>query len=63
MDDYTVVELLERAAQRIKNTSNDGGRVAREFAIAVTHIEDAQMRFTRGLAMVQGKFAPADMEK
>lgn len=36
---------------------------SREFALALTAIEDAQMRTTRGLAIYQRKFSPADLQK
>jgi len=36
---------------------------AREFSLAITALEDAQMRATRGLAKTQGKFAPADLQE
>lgn len=60
----TVKELVDAAIERVRKVQGgqrDEG--AREMALAITHLEDAAMRFTRGLAMRQGKFAPADLEK
>jgi hypothetical protein len=34
-----------------------------EFGVAIDRLEEAQMWFTRGLAKVQGKFNPADLER
>jgi hypothetical protein len=45
------------------NGGPEMGASGREFSLAITAIEDAQMRFTRGLAMRLGKFSPADLEK
>lgn len=36
---------------------------AREFALAVTALEDAQMRYTRGRAKEEGCFGPTDIDK
>jgi hypothetical protein len=35
----------------------------RELTIAIHKLEEAQMWFTRGLAKIQGKFNPADLEQ
>ena len=35
---------------------------AREFSLAITALEEAQMRFTRGYAHLSGKFSPVDLE-
>lgn len=60
----TTVELLAAATARLELfRTTYPGAPAREFSIAITAIEDAQMRSTRGLAMVQGKFHPADLEQ
>lgn len=62
-DDYTVVELLELVAARIRAqrliAASDSGR---EFALAITHLEDAQMRYTRGRAMETNQFHPGDLD-
>ena len=52
----TVIEQAQRQAR--ENTMP----AAREFALAATAAEDAQMRYTRGLAKAQGQFNPADLE-
>jgi hypothetical protein len=64
-DVSTFVELVAEATEKADahRRTYGGSAAGREFALAVTALEDAQMRFTRGLAMVQGKFAPADLEK
>jgi hypothetical protein len=38
------------------------GEIAREFAMAVTACEDAQMRYTRGRARELDVFRPADLD-
>ena len=61
--EQTVVDLIEEAIARCDaRRQNNPGAPAREFAIAITALEDARMRFTRGLAMVQGCFNPVDLE-
>lgn len=61
--EQTVKDLIDEAIARANaRRENNPGPPAREFALAITALEDAQMRFTRGLAMVQGKFAPVDLE-
>lgn len=34
----------------------------RDLQLAVDALEDAQMRFTRGLAKAQDRFSPADLQ-
>lgn len=61
----TVVERIKELENEIEDHKlycNHQG-AAREFSIALTALEDVQMRFTRGLAKLQGKFDPADLEK
>lgn len=62
MPEFTVVELLEAATRQIQSQPSDQPGAAREFAIAITHIEDARMRFTRGYAKQNGEFRPVDLE-
>jgi hypothetical protein len=71
----TFVEALEYAAgiaveyrsdpraQLPEGKAHNRSPAAREFALALTALEDAQMRFTRGLAKLQGQFAPVDLEQ
>jgi hypothetical protein len=61
----TFVELIGEATEKADalRRTYQGAQAGREFALAITALEDAQMRFTRGLAMVQDKFAPVDLEK
>lgn len=61
----TIKEHIDAAVAGIEALEHRGDRSAadRELSLAITHLEDAQMRATRGLAKAQGKFAPADLEK
>lgn len=62
----TVFELIEEAKRRAvaKRTESHGEHpdAAREFSIVVTSLEDAQMRYTRGIAQTIGVFKPVDLE-
>jgi hypothetical protein len=62
---YTTFELLEAAARKVRGFRNTSmhSEAGRNYAIALTLIEDTQMRTTRGHAIAQGKFAPADLER
>jgi hypothetical protein len=68
-EDKTVKQLIDRALEGVRVnsdsiTNGDGTRAGlRELALATTKLEEAQMWFTRGLAMNQGLFKPADLEK
>lgn len=37
--------------------------VEREFALAITALEDAQMRYTRGRAKQDSRFNPVDLDR
>jgi hypothetical protein len=64
LEGSTVVELLTAAEARIEGIRADSREPwARELSLALTALEDAQMRFTRGLAKRYGVFAPADLER
>ena len=58
----TKQHIDEAIARCDARRQNNPGPPAREFALAITALEDAQMRFTRGLAMVTDCFSPADLE-
>ena len=60
----TIAAIRERVHDaHAQQPADDGsGPPARDFALAITHLEDAQMRFTRGLAKLQGAYLPADLE-
>lgn len=61
----TTVELLGAAtigARLAQRASTPGHPSGREFALALTAIEDAQMRYTRGRAMQLSQFSPADLD-
>jgi hypothetical protein len=61
--DNTVIGHLNAALGLIEqHKSQHRQAYDREFALAVTAIEDAQMRFTRGYAMLCGVFNPAHLE-
>lgn len=66
LDEATVFELVDEAMRRAvdKRTESFGAdqAAAREFSIVVTLLEDAQMRYTRGVARVLGVFKPVDLE-
>lgn len=60
----TIAEHIHEATQALETLRRaNPGEHAREFSLAITALEDAQMRATRGLAKLQGKFAPADLQK
>jgi predicted nuclease of restriction endonuclease-like RecB superfamily len=59
----TIVEAIAEATVQLEGLRrNSIGEHAREFSLAITALEDAQMRATRGLAKLQGKFAPVDLQ-
>lgn len=65
IDELTVVELLGLAFGRIGGylTSDASpGQAKREYAIARTAIEDALMRFNRGMALQLDAFEVTDFE-
>ena len=60
----TIKELIDEAIAHLDEfRANHPGAPAREFSLAITALEDAQMRATRGLAKATGQFNPADLEK
>lgn len=61
----TVKEALDRCIEIARERQRDHPTHSngyREFALAITAMEDAQMRYTRGRAMQEGKFEPADLD-
>ena len=56
-----LVNVLQRVDQR--RTDNMGMPAGREFALAATALEDAIMRYNRGMAMLAGMFAVDDVEE
>jgi hypothetical protein len=61
----TTVELLQQAwanADSRMTTTSDPAAL-REFALAKTEIEVAKMRFTRGMAFLQGVQKDFDFEQ
>lgn len=60
----TIVECIADATEQLEQLRAESAHpAAREFSLAITALEDAQMRATRGLAMTKGVFAPADLQK
>lgn len=63
----TTVQLIEEMLERTRTRRADAiercrPEAAREFSLAITALEDAQMRYTRGVAHMDGLFAPHDLE-
>jgi hypothetical protein len=57
-EEPTIKQLLDQIAYRIENqkSATDVGSAAREFSLALTALEDATMRYTRGVAKREGFF-------
>jgi hypothetical protein len=74
LDNYTVVQLLEHTTRRLRLMTQNHERPVRwtgddiklhpdrEFNLAITALEDAQMRYTRGRAIELDRFNPADLD-
>lgn len=64
MEDPTIVDLVSQAIHQAKSAQGQSGvdEARREFALAITHLEDARMRINRGFAMMVGKLHDADVE-
>lgn len=59
----TTYELLEQAkTNAIAHRDASAGGAPREFALAITAIEDAQIRYTRGVLMMGYGYKPVDPE-
>lgn len=59
----TIKQLTDEAILQLEELrGEDRSSAAREFSLAITALEDAQMRATRGLAIRQGVFAPKDLQ-
>lgn len=61
----TAVEAIEHAYSRATyyQIVNDGAEGYHELFVAMMKLDEARMWFTKGLALAQGKFNPADLEK
>lgn len=58
----TVKEHIDAAVNAARAAAFvDGG--SREFALAITKLEEAQMWYTRGRAIQEDKFNPQDLDK
>jgi hypothetical protein len=61
---YQAIEHAKTRARFHQITAPEGSENGeRELIIAIHKLEEAQMWFTRGLAIQQGKFNPADLEQ
>jgi hypothetical protein len=67
--DPTFVELIDAGKDKIgkrmtqADTTGVSGAAKREFALAKTALEDAGMRYTRGLALITDRVTKTDLEK
>lgn len=60
----TFKELCDRCIEIAReHQGGDTPHAYREFAIAITAIEDAQMRYARGRHMQEGTFHPSDVDR
>lgn len=61
----TAVEAIDHARNRFffHQVTNGGDVGYHEFFVATMRLDEAQMWFTKGLALAQGKFNPADLER
>jgi hypothetical protein len=60
----TAYQAIEHARGRaIYHQIVNPNKADRELTIAIHKLEEAQMWFTRGLAIIQDKFNPADLEQ
>lgn len=60
----TIAEAIEVASAQCRSMQQGHTMpAAREFSLAITALEDARMRATRGLAMALDCFAPADLQR
>jgi len=67
LEGATTKELLDQAFDNANErlaeaTASNNPAAAREFALVKTSIEDAKMRFTRGMAKLAGVFNEIDLE-
>src|SRR5881628_2499096 len=65
VEQLTTADLLEIITNRIdaSRAQYDGMPAGREFALALTTIEEIGWRVTRGVAMANGIFNQVDLEK
>lgn len=61
----TVKEAIDRCVEIIneRRQANDTPEAGREFSLAITALEDAQMRYARGRHMQEGSFSPSDVDR
>lgn len=59
----SVVERIAELEGVIREKQAEGWGDPRELALALTALEDVQMRFTRGRAKAAGVFKPVDLER
>lgn len=63
----TTIEVLQQQVEKCRNLAgtnrHDMPSAGREFSLAATALEDAMMRFNRGMAILTDKVSVADLEK
>jgi hypothetical protein len=60
----TVKELMDELLDRLAiQKAHSKGQREVAGRVALTAVEDAQMRYTRARAIQEGKFNPADLDK
>lgn len=62
----TVKEALDRCievADERRKACKPADTAGREFSLAITLLEDAQMRYARGRHMQEGSFSPSDVDR
>lgn len=65
-ENATFIEHIDGAIDYVQTLRAGVGNspAGREFSICLTHLEDVQMRFNRGMALVKhGRITTADLEK
>lgn len=61
--DLTICALLDRALRDLSDLRGDSrDPYARELSLAITHVEDARMRYVRARCMQEGVFNDIDID-
>jgi hypothetical protein len=60
----TVKEAIDRCIEIIGDRRDRAASSSgREFSLAITSLEDAQMRYARGRLIQEGAFSPSDVDR
>lgn len=63
----TTIEVLQEQVEKCRELAgvnrHDMPGAGREFSLAATALEEAMMRFNRGMSHLTGTFKTADLEK